>query len=105
MSQRKDKLKEMLQASPDDCFLHHALGLEYLKEGNIEEGIQHFHQVLLLNEDYVGTYYHLAKALFEIRKKEEAMKIFEQGIVVATKVKDLHARNELQMAMEELEDE
>lgn len=102
---RIDKIKNMLLQSPQDCFLNHALGLEYLKEENLNEAILSFQKVLQSNEAYVGTYFHLAKALFVNNEKEEAMKVFRKGIEIATQLKDLHARNELQMALEELDDE
>lgn len=105
MIQRIEKIKEMLQQSPQDCFLHHALGLEYIKAGQTQDALLEFRRVLSINEEYVGTYYHLARLLFADGQKEEALSTFRKGIEVASKLKDLHARNELQMALEELEDE
>lgn len=98
------KLNEMLAASPNDCFLLHALGLEYLKTGEIENALASFKKVIENDANYVGTYYHLAKTLEKAQQHEEAINIYEQGIEVATKLKDNHARNELQMALDDLID-
>jgi tetratricopeptide (TPR) repeat protein len=102
--QRIQKLQEMLSASPNDCFLMHALGLEFLKINQLEEAITYFEQVILTDKNYVGTYYHLAKTLERLNNKEEAIKIYEQGIEIANFAKDNHSRNELQMALEDLTD-
>lgn len=114
---RISKLSQMLEAQPDDCFLLHALGLEYLKEGNRLEGIGNsaeaigfrqkaigsFEKVLAVDEDYVGTYYHLALALAGVGKDSKA--VFTKGIAVAQSQKDRHAESELKMAYDEIFDE
>lgn len=100
--ERIEKLKQMLQSSPHDCFLLHALGLEYIKLDEIKTGIEYFEKVIAANENYVGTYYHLAKAYEKMGNEIKAVEIYENGIAIATKMKDNHARNELQMALEDL---
>ena len=102
--ERIHKLSEMLAASPNDCFLLHALGLEYVKKGDLEKAIYSFQKVIDCDPDYVGTYYHLAKTFEKVNKLPDAIRIYESGIGVATKMKDMHARNELQMALEDLTD-
>ena len=102
---RIEKLKEMLQNSPEDSFLKHALGLEYSKLGLIDEAIAWFKMVIDHEPEYVGSYYHLAKSYEMKGEQMEAIATFEQGIKIATKVHDMHARNELQMALDDLQDE
>ena len=99
---RIDRLKAMLIESPEDCFLLHALGLEFVKIHEPGEAVEAFEQVILTDPDYVGTYYHLAQTYFRMGEFEKAKKVFLQGIEVAGKLKDNHARNELQMAVDEL---
>ena len=101
---RIDKLEAMLFANPQDCFLLHALGLEYLKLENTLKAIDYFRKVLETDENYVGTYYHLAKTYEKINLREEAITSYKKGIEIAMKMKDAHARNELAMALEELEE-
>ena len=101
---RIDKLNELLKTSPGDCFLHHALGLEYLKIGNTDAALQSFQQVLNINPAYIGTYYHLAKTFEKLNKMAEAIDVYEKGLLVARKAGDRHAANELQMALDELID-
>lgn len=100
--ERIEKLKSMLLQSPEDCFVYHALGLEYVKLNDLENALDYFNQVLFIDESYVGTYYHLAKTLEKLNETEQAIEIYEKGIEIAKLLKDNHARNELQMALDDL---
>lgn len=102
--ERIDKLKDMLKGASGDCFLLHALGLEYIKLGEYHTGIGYFEEVLRQNPSYVGTYYHLAKAFEHLSEREKAIQTYEKGIEIAQSLKDQHAKNELQMALDDLED-
>lgn len=105
MSERIDKIKEMLKQSPHDCFLLHALGLEYRKMALDELAIEAFRQVLESDANYLGTYYHLAKTYEALKLPDQAIQVYQKGIEIAIAAKDLHARNELQMALDEMTDE
>ena len=50
------------------------------------------------NEEYVGTYYHLAKLYEKLDKKTEAEECYKKGMSIARKIGDNHAYNELQSA-------
>ena len=102
--ERIEKLKAYLEKEPGDSFLRHALGLEYVKLGKDEEAKAAFETVVNNDPGYVGTYYHLAKLLEKMGDSGGAMKIYEQGITIAKTAGDNHARNELQMALDELEE-
>lgn len=100
--ERIEKLKGMLLESPNDCFIYHALGLEYVKLNDLDNALDYFNQAIFIDEYYVGTYYHLAKTLEKLNENEQAIEIYEKGIEIAKEMKDNHARNELQMALEDL---
>lgn len=95
-------LKQYLEKSPDDAFLNHALALEYIKINKDSEAIQCFETLLNQHPDYVGSYYHLGKALERAGFNHRAEKIYEKGIKVASQLKDQHARAELQAAYDDL---
>lgn len=98
------KLKELLSGSPQDSFLKHALALENIKQGNDGEAERLFNEVLSLEPDYVGSYYHLGKLLERKGAMNEARKVYAKGIEVAEGQSDFHAKNELQNALEDLDD-
>ena len=102
MSDRINKILDFLKANPDDCFLNHALALEYVKAGDEVQAQQRFEKNLNHDAAYVATYYHLGKLLERIGEPETALKIYEQGMAQAKAGKDMHSYNELQGAYEDL---
>jgi Tfp pilus assembly protein PilF len=99
---RIEKLKEFLAANPADSFVQHALALEYIKLGDDNQAKALFENILNRDENYIGSYYHLAKLLERINSKEEAIRWYEKGMQKAKEAGDNHAYNELLMAYEDL---
>lgn len=102
MSDRIEKIKAFLKATPADCFLNHALALEYVKAGDEVNARTHFELNLAHDAAYVATYYHLGKLLERVGEREQAIAIYAQGMDVAKAAKDMHAYSELQNAWEDL---
>lgn len=102
MSDRIGKLQEFLRQSPDDCFLNHALALEYIKIGNDELAQSLFEKNLNNKPDYIATYYHLGKLLERRGETQQAIKVYEDGMTAARAANDMHTYNELQGAYEDL---
>lgn len=98
------KIQEMLLPNPTDCFLRHALALEYIKAGNDVAARLLFNDILTQFPDYIGSYYHLAKLLERQGELSLAIKWYEQGMEAAKAVKDQHSYNELQGAYQDLLD-
>lgn len=104
MMGRIEKLKEFLAESKEDSFLQHALALEYIKINKDAEARKLFEEILLREPAYIGSYYHLGKLLQRSGETAEAIKVYNQGMKEAKAANDNHAYNELQMALEDLED-
>ena len=100
--ERIQKIKTLLQSSPEDSFLRHALALEYIKLGEDTPAKELFENILRREPGYIGSYYHLAKLLERNTQSEEAIRIYEKGMEEARKVGDNHSYNELKSAYEEL---
>ncbi len=96
------RLQEFLKQSPEDSFIQHALALEYVKLGDENEARKLFENILLKDENYLGSYYHLAKLLERVDEKEAAIQWYERGMLKAKEAGDQHAYNELQSAYEDL---
>jgi Tfp pilus assembly protein PilF len=99
---RIEKLKEFLAANPADSFVQHALALEYIKLGDDHQAKALFENILNRDENYIGSYYHLAKLLERNDSKEEAIRWYEKGMLKAKEAGDNHAYNELLAAYEDL---
>jgi tetratricopeptide (TPR) repeat protein len=102
MTERIEKLLKFLESSPKDCFLNHALALEFVKAGDEEMARRYFETNLTNDVHYVATYYHLGKLLERRGAQQDAIKIYEQGMAEAKTAKDMHSYNELQGAYEDL---
>ena len=102
MTDRIEKLLEFLKKSPKDCFLNHALALEYVKGGDDVSARKQFEFNLANDPDYVATYYHLGKLLERAGSEKEAIEIYEKGMSVAKTAKDMHSYSELQGAHDDL---
>jgi predicted Zn-dependent protease len=98
------QLEELLKQEPNDSFLQHALALEHIKIGNDAEAEELFTTLLKRNPGYVGSYYHLAKLLTRANKTQEAIKIYEAGMMQAKLAGDMHSHNELQGEYDDLID-
>lgn len=99
---RIDMLKQYLETTPADSFLQHALGLEYIKLGEDAKAKKLFENILQSDENYVGTYYHLAKLLERMGDNNAAITWYEKGMAMAKSAGDQHSYNELQAAYEDL---
>jgi Tfp pilus assembly protein PilF len=104
MTNRIEKLQEFLKATPNDCFLNHALALEYVKAGDEVSARKYFEHNLNTDVGYVATYYHLGKLLERIGEQANAIAVYEKGMIQAKAAKDMHSYSELQAAYEDLVD-
>lgn len=98
---RIEKLKAFLAEDPNDSFVQHALALEYVKKGDDVLARQFFENLLRSNEDYVGSYYHLAQLLQRLNEPEAAAHCYQKGMEKAKQLGDRHAYNELKAAFED----
>ena len=102
MNPRIEKLLSYLKETPQDAFLNHALGLEYIKEHQLENALACFERNHTINPTYIGTYYPFAKLLETVQQPEQAIAMYEQGMEQAKLQNDQHSLNELRAAYEDL---
>lgn len=102
MLTRIEQLTAFLAESPADNFLIHALALEYVKTGDIEQAKIYFEKNLALDKQYIATYYHLGKLYENNGMEKEAIDIYHTGMQVAQAIGDQHAFSELRSVYEEL---
>lgn len=96
---RIEQLEDFLRESPNDPFLHYALTMEYLKADDKQRVRAGFENLLSTFPDYVGSYYHYGKFLEKEGELAKAEEMYKQGILVATKVRNMHAKSELMGAL------
>lgn len=93
---RKQQIEGMLAESPNDSFLLYALAMEYLKEGDTDEGIARLATLTQKDPDYQAAYFQLGQVLVEEGKPDEAKTWITDGIAAAKRIGDTHAATEMQ---------
>jgi thioredoxin-like negative regulator of GroEL len=93
---RKQQLQEMLAEEPKDPFLRYGLAMEFISEGNDEEAVRCFHELLELAPEYVPAYLQAAQALVRLGRAQEASIVFGRGIAAARTQGDHHAAEEME---------
>lgn len=102
MNERMQKLATFLEQSPDDCFLNHAMALEFIKLGDDEQAAGLFQKNMDYDANYLATYYHYAKLLERVGDEQKAIAVYEQGMEKSKAAGDNHTFSELRSAYEEL---
>jgi len=75
------------------------LALECVNLGDDQAAAEHFQKLLGLNPGYVAGYLQYGQFLSRVGRLDEARKILSDGVVVAQKAGDMHARDEIQAAL------
>jgi tetratricopeptide (TPR) repeat protein len=94
-----DRLKSLLEFYNEDSrdtFVLYSLAQEYASSGNIPESRKYYHILRDVDADYIGLYYHLGKLEESDDNLDEARQIYLDGIEVADRIGDTHAKSELE---------
>ena len=97
---RLDILKSMVAQNPGDSFSRYGLAMEYRNAGDLESAMLEFQELKRLNPDYSATYFHAGQTLERLGRTEEARAMYQEGIEITGRKGDLHARSELQGALD-----
>ncbi len=103
MNSNIPKLAAQIKANPDDSFSKFALALELIKENQPDKALKLFQNIRQQTPNYIGVYYHLAKLYIDLGENNLAIETYKEGIVIAEKISDLHAKSELQGALMNLQ--
>jgi tetratricopeptide (TPR) repeat protein len=96
---RRETLEQFVAQKPSDAFARYGLALECVKLGDNDAAASHFHKLLESNPEYVAGYFQFGQLLSRLGRTDEARKLLSDGIVVAQKTGDAHARDEMQAAL------
>ena len=96
---RREMLEQIVAAKPNDAFALYGLALECAKLGDDPSATQHFQKLLETNPGYVAGYFQFGQHLGRVGRIDEAKKLLSEGILVAQKAGDTHARDEMHAAL------
>jgi tetratricopeptide (TPR) repeat protein len=100
MSNRLEVLKSMVEQNPNDNFARYGLAMEYGNSGDLDRAVQEYQALLAVNPNYSAAYYHGGQTLEKLGRREDARALYRQGVEATTRIGDLHARSEIQAALD-----
>lgn len=98
-SARLDTLKAMLAQNPADSFARFGLAMEYRGAEDHQQAAREFAALVEATPSYLPAYYQYGKTLQELGLREEAKRIYEQGVETARQQGNAHAQKELKAAL------
>ena len=99
-STRLEVLKTMVAQKPGDSFLRYGLAMEYRNTDDLNAAMREFRALREATPDYSAAYFHGGQTLERLGLEDEAREWYREGIEVTTRKGDLHARSELQAALD-----
>lgn len=99
---RLEQLKSLVEQDPGNSFLRYGLAMEYRNLGEIEAAVNEFRALMQADPNYAAAYFHGGQTLEMMGRPEEAREVYQQGVEVAARQGNQHARNEMQAALDML---
>jgi len=99
---RLEQLKSLVEQDPGNSFLRYGLAMEYRNSGEIEAAVNEFRALMQADPNYAAAYFHGGQTLEMMGRPEEAREVYQQGVEVASRQGNQHARNEMQAALDML---
>jgi tetratricopeptide (TPR) repeat protein len=89
--------ERLLGAGKDGALLRFGLGSEYLKAGDPASAAAHLSRCVELDPGYSAAWKLLGKALVAMRRDDDALAAWRQGIAAAERKGDKQAMREMQV--------
>lgn len=99
MNKRLAFLEQHVATGGADSFAFYGLGMEYRKEGRIDDAIATFSKLRDKDPDYLPLYLMAGQTLIDAGRAGEAKSWLETGIAVATRKGDGKTLGELESAL------
>jgi predicted Zn-dependent protease len=99
MNKRLAFLEQHVAAGAADSFAFYGLGMEYRKEGRIDDAVATFAKLRDKDPDYLALYLMAGQTLIDAGRGAEAKTWLESGIAVAQRKGDGKTLGELESAL------
>lgn len=96
-----DQLEKLLAADPDDAFVLYGLAQEHAKQGNADRAVEFYDRCLKIDPAYCYAYYHKARTLDALARRDQAITTLKAGAKQAQAVGDNHALSEISALLDE----
>lgn len=98
-----DNLEALLARGQDNALLRYSLGGEYLKLNQFDKAAEHLRQAVAQGPKYSAAWKLLGKVLADAGHKDEAIKVYQDGIKVAEEKGDKQAAKEMTIFLKRLQ--
>ncbi len=102
VSNRRQKIEEMLREEPDDIFLRYSLAMELSGESQVDAALKLLLGLCQGTPAYVPAYFRSAQILADLDRVEESRTFLRDGIEVARAQGDHHAAGEMSEMLSDL---
>ncbi|MBM3728516.1 MAG: tetratricopeptide repeat protein [Acidobacteria bacterium] len=99
MSQRLETLRSLVEQDPTNAFTRYGLAMELSNSGQLEDAVAEFRALLAQHPEYVAGYYHCGRACEALGRREDARTVYTEGVSMADRLGNEHARGELEAAL------
>jgi tetratricopeptide (TPR) repeat protein len=95
--------RSFIEKSPSDPFPRYGLAMELKNQGKLDDSARAFAELIAGFPEYVPSYLMSGSVLVALGRREDANDVYQRGIANALARGDLHAKKELESALDELE--
>ena len=99
---RREKIEALLEKSPGDQKLRYMLAMEQKNEGDIQQSLQTFNQLMSDETPYVPAFLMAGQELAKLGRSDEARETYTSGIEAAVSQGNEHAAGEMPQFRSEL---
>lgn len=103
MSERLEKLQQMLAKEPNDTFLLYGIAMEHRKLNDFAAALEYLARVTQLDPGYCYAYHQKGLIHESQGDSDAARSAYLEGIQAAIKKGDDHARGEIEAALSMIE--
>jgi len=96
-------LKDILGNDPANVLARYGLAMEYSKAGDTEAALAEFTTLRQSSPDYIAAYQQAAQTLINAERFDEAKEMLTQGIEVAQRSGNAHARSEMEGMLDDID--
>ena len=102
MTERIEKIKQMLQAEPNDAFLQYSLAMELVSAERFGEAVTAFRACVELDESNLPAHVEAAKAMRSAGDLQAAREMFAMAMELAALQGESHVRDYIQQQLDGL---
>jgi predicted Zn-dependent protease len=100
--QRLEAFRQFVAKSPHDPFARYSLAMQLRAMGRADEAAAELQECVRHSPDYVPAYLILGQLLEADGEGGKAARVYEDGLAIAARAHNDHARNELGKALDAL---